>query len=56
MTPGVINASTTRAVTALKISKSFIWFSMGSLAHGSLSLSGQTLAGVGQNLRELGNA
>jgi hypothetical protein len=50
MTHGVISASTTRAAAAPTISKSFISFSMGSVAHGSLSLWGQTLAGVGQIL------
>jgi hypothetical protein len=56
MTRGVISASIIRAAAAPTISKSFISFSMGSVAHGSLSLSGQTLAGVGQILRGLSNA
>jgi hypothetical protein len=52
------SACTTRAIAApiRSISKKFLVFSMGSVAHGLLSLSGQTLAGVGQKSLEFSHA
>ena len=58
MTQRACSACTTRAAAApiCSISKKFLAFSMGSVAHGSLSLSGQTLAGVGQKSLEFSHA
>jgi hypothetical protein len=52
------SACTTRAAAApiRSISKKVLMFSMGSVAHGSLSQSGQTLAGVGQKSLEFSRA